>query len=189
MNPKKAFVFLSFLVLVTLVLTACQPQVVYVPSEPQVVYITQPAPPQTESQPQVVVVQAPPAQQQQQQQQSVVVEVAPNPIVVVEPTPEPRIIIAPDPWEACPGARLSRLYPGMTAYVAYDPPLDQRVRKGAGTKYEIVGMMDPGTQFSILDGPKCANGWVWWKIETTDWTLSGWTVEGDESDYWLVPIY
>jgi hypothetical protein len=40
----------------------------------------------------------------------------------------------------------------------------------------------------IIDGPECANGWVWWKIKAEGQDLEGWTTEGDHFEYWLLPI-
>jgi hypothetical protein len=87
----------------------------------------------------------------------------------------------------CSGALPSRLEVGKYAYVATDPPLDQRVREGAGTDYPIIGYIDTGNAMKILDGPKCADGWAWWKVQSIKKSdLVGWTSEGDDV-YWLIP--
>ena len=39
----------------------------------------------------------------------------------------------------------------------------------------------------ILDGPQCVDNWTWWKVREPSTGLTGWTVEGDGSQYWLVP--
>ena len=39
----------------------------------------------------------------------------------------------------------------------------------------------------ILEGPVCANKWVWWKVRSLKSGLEGWTSEGDKDKYWLVP--
>jgi len=41
----------------------------------------------------------------------------------------------------------------------------------------------------IIDGPRCVKDWVWWKIESQESDVTGWTSEGDEENYWLVPVY
>lgn len=80
-----------------------------------------------------------------------------------------------------------RLQVGKYAYVATDPPLDQRVREGAGRDYSIIGYIDTGNPMKILDGPKCAGGWTWWKVQSIKKPdLIGWTSEGDDV-YWLIP--
>lgn len=88
---------------------------------------------------------------------------------------------------SCPNALPSRLFIGEYAYVATDPPLKQRVREKAKTSSSIVGLIPPGNSMKILDGPKCADGWAWWKVQSIeDPKLVGWTSEGDEV-YWLIP--
>lgn len=87
----------------------------------------------------------------------------------------------------CPGALPSRLEAGKYAYVSTDPPLDNRVREDAGTNYAIIGYIGAGSAMEILDGPKCADGWNWWKIRSTgNSSLVGWTAEGDDA-YWIIP--
>ena len=92
------------------------------------------------------------------------------------------------PWQACPGARLSQLSVGMQAYISYDPPEANRVRSDPNTNARILGWIYPGEKVEILDGPACANNWVWWKIRSLETGLTGWTSEGDQSAYWLLPL-
>lgn len=101
----------------------------------------------------------------------------------VVPSPTPRIVL----WKPCPDAATSRLKVGDTAYVTKDPPLPNRVRKEPNTEAEILGHINPGGGMDIIDGPACANGWVWWKVKNAD--NEGWTPEGDLETYWLIPIY
>jgi hypothetical protein len=97
------------------------------------------------------------------------------------------IVTDPSSTNDCSGALPSRLKVGQYAYVATDPPLDQRVREGAGTNYSIIGYIAPGNSMRILDGPKCADGWAWWKVQSIKKSdLIGWTSEGDDV-YWLIP--
>jgi len=44
----------------------------------------------------------------------------------------------------------------------------------------------------IIDGPKCADGWVWWRVRSQYDGLEGWTSEGEQPIgedpiYWLEP--
>lgn len=91
-------------------------------------------------------------------------------------------------WTACPNAPLSRLQAGGIAVVSFDPPLANRVRSEPGTQAQIVGQIGPGEVIEILDGPGCANDWVWWRIRSQGKGLTGWTSEGDRNAYWLVPV-
>ena len=102
-------------------------------------------------------------------------------------TPRPTPSLTPtlaELWEACPGVYLSRLRVGDRAVVSFDPPLANNVREGAGKQYPVIGKIRPGEELTILDGPMCAAGWIWWYVEA-DTGLAGWTSEGDGDKYWL----
>jgi hypothetical protein len=101
----------------------------------------------------------------------------------VVPSPTPRVVI----WKPCPDAPTSRLKVGDLAYVTKDPAIPNRVRKEPNRQAEILGLINPGGSMEILEGPTCADGWVWWKVKNAD--LNGWTAEGDPETYWLVPLY
>jgi hypothetical protein len=87
----------------------------------------------------------------------------------------------------CGSALPSRLRLGSYAYVNPDPPLPNNLRSEAGQSNDLVGDIQPGQAMKILDGPKCVDGWLWWKVRPADSNLTGWTAEGDEQAYWLVP--
>jgi len=93
------------------------------------------------------------------------------------------------PWDACPGAAyLSRLHEGDRARVSSDPPLSNRVRSQPSLNGEVLGYIDPGEGLTILEGPGCSASWVWWRVKADETGLEGWTAEGDENGYWLVPL-
>lgn len=103
------------------------------------------------------------------------------------PTTTPTLTLTSSALRAvCTNAHASRLDVGMYAFVSFDPPLANRVRAEPGTQGRAVGRMEPGIVMLITGGPQCANNWVWWQIRTND-GLVGWTAEGDQSTYWLVP--
>lgn len=87
----------------------------------------------------------------------------------------------------CLNAPPTRLQVGLFAYVNPDPPLPNNVRSDAGKDFTFIGDIQPGKAMKILDGPKCADGWVWWKVRTIENELVGWTAEGDQQNYWLIP--
>jgi hypothetical protein len=93
-----------------------------------------------------------------------------------------------DRWQPCPNTYPSRLRAGISAKVNEKPPLANRVRNQASRDARIVGRLEPGEQFKILDGPRCSDAWVWWYVESKD-GLRGWTAEGDKEGYWLSPLY
>lgn len=89
---------------------------------------------------------------------------------------------------SCSNALSPRLKIGGYASVSDDPPLDNRVRRGPGTGSEIVGYITAGHSMRVLDGPECADGYVWWKVQANrNSSVVGWSAEGDDSSYWLIP--
>ncbi len=130
-------------------------------------------------------------------------EAATEPVVVTEeifqpvptgsPTETPHLETAtatkalPATIPACGKALPSRLHVDGYAYVNPDPPLPNNLRTEAGQNNDLIGDIQPNQAMKILDGPQCVDGWLWWKVSPQDSTLTGWTAEGDEQTYWLVP--
>jgi hypothetical protein len=83
----------------------------------------------------------------------------------------------------------SRLQVGGEAKVAGDPgDTPNRVRTEPDRNAEQIGLLEPGTVVTLLEGPVCADGLVWWRVSEASLPGGeGWTAEGDGSDYWLVP--
>ena len=92
------------------------------------------------------------------------------------------------PWEACPGTYWSNLRVGDYAIVSQDPPMPNRVRRDPNSQADVLGQIPPGEGLFIMDGPECANGWVWWYVMAENQALEGWTAEGDEFETWLVLV-
>ncbi len=92
-------------------------------------------------------------------------------------------------WAACEGSPASRLHPDDIAYVSFDPPYSNRVRANPNWNTgAVLGLIEPGERVEVVDGPACENNVVWWFIRSLEQDLTGWTVEGDQEDYWLVPL-
>lgn len=87
--------------------------------------------------------------------------------------------------QSCPDALPSQLTAGGQAQVT--PGSSNNVRTAPTTSAERVGQIDAGTVVNVLEGPVCADGFAWWRVETLDAALTGWTVEAVESEYALVP--
>jgi uncharacterized protein YgiM (DUF1202 family) len=51
-------------------------------------------------------------------------------------------------------------------------------RDAPGTNSNVIDVIDIGTQVTLLEGPKPADGYNWWNIRTADNT-EGW-VAGEE---------
>jgi uncharacterized protein YgiM (DUF1202 family) len=67
---------------------------------------------------------------------------------------------------------------GGTAYVTRVGGLPLRLRTGAGLNNEIAGRLQPGTEMTLLEGPRPADNHAWWRIRTAD-GREGW-VAGEE---------
>lgn len=59
------------------------------------------------------------------------------------------------------------------------------VRDSASRGGAMVGAIAGGAIFDVLDGPVCADNMYWWQV--TDGTITGWTVEGAQGEYWVAP--
>jgi hypothetical protein len=60
------------------------------------------------------------------------------------------------------------------------------LREAPRRNSDEVLLMDPGTALTIVDGPACADAWLWWQVKTTDGEI-GWVAEGgDETDPYFI---
>jgi hypothetical protein len=82
----------------------------------------------------------------------------------------------------------TRLQAGNEARVSQDTITPNRVRSGPSTADEITALLHPGSVLKLLEGPVCADGLIFWKVENSLIpTGVGWTAEGDRKEYWLEP--
>jgi hypothetical protein len=105
-----------------------------------------------------------------------------NQTVNAAPTPTPGIITSSGGNDGCQPTR--RVNVG--SYVSVNPPSANNVRSEARLDALVSGKFAPGSLVQITDGPICADGFRWWYVSND--VLSGWTAEGDGTDYWLVPL-
>jgi hypothetical protein len=54
---------------------------------------------------------------------------------------------------------------------------------GRGPDSQIIGQIPEGSIVKVLEGPTCASGYFWWKVDAG--LVSGWTAEGGDGVYWL----
>jgi hypothetical protein len=100
------------------------------------------------------------------------------------PTSTPRVLET----ATCDAHYATRLEVGERAFVSEDPPTPNRVRESPSRDAKIIKSIDPGETVMLLEGPVCAESWVWWRIQSVERPeITGWTSEGDEDGYWLVP--
>jgi len=85
---------------------------------------------------------------------------------------------------ACPGAPVPRLVVEGVGRVL--PGDSNNVRGQPSRGAELIGAIPGGTAFNVLEGPVCADGLNWWRVETDD--ITGWTVEGADGEYWIEPL-
>lgn len=85
---------------------------------------------------------------------------------------------------ACPDAPPPRLVVNGQGRVAPGDANNLRdIPARSGAK---IGEIPGGEVFSVLEGPVCADGFNWWRVTYGD--LTGWTVEGQGTDYWVEPF-
>ena len=86
------------------------------------------------------------------------------------------------------GCYSDRLDVGMRVQVG--DPKPQRVRTRPSVNAPVSVWLNPGVPVTIVDGPRCANGWVWWNVRDDSGRIQGWTSEGDGPAVpWLVPAW
>ena len=92
----------------------------------------------------------------------------------------------------CPDAPETRLNTGMQgAVITHGESGDAtptRIRDQAGKDGKQVGQLLTGDLFNVVDGPKCLDSYVWWKVKRIGDNLSGWVAEGDNDSYYINPL-
>ncbi len=71
---------------------------------------------------------------------------------------------------------------GGRAWIIPEPPQAVNVRTNPNGN-RTGQQLQPGEQFTVLDGPECANGISWWQVES-DTGITGWIAEGTD-DYFV----
>lgn len=119
----------------------------------------------------------------------------PSPTPTSSPTPTPSRTPTPSPIPPvhCPGALPSRLAIGGRARVVN---YQINVRSGPGTAWPIENRLLPGRLVTVLEGPVCDNGQLWYRVvgdpvRARDTgimiTITGWVVEESGQRYFLAP--
>ncbi len=97
---------------------------------------------------------------------------------------------AQDVPDVCPtdfaGFLQPRLVTGQRSRVLRDIVLN--IRPEPTTQIARIGLALPLTTFDVIDGPRCADEFVWWRGHFAD-DMTGWVAEGDPAGgtYWLEP--
>lgn len=78
-----------------------------------------------------------------------------------------------------------RLIPGEQARVVFDVELNLRPAPSVNTAR--IGILNGGTNLSVIAGPVCTEDFLWWEVSSGD--LDGWVAEGslEDDEYFVEP--
>jgi hypothetical protein len=83
----------------------------------------------------------------------------------------------------CPGAAMIPLVVGEQGRVT--PGLPNKIRVSPSLSADQIGHIPGEGVFTVLDGPECADGLNWWRVEYQG--IVGWTAAGESGDPWVEP--
>jgi sugar lactone lactonase YvrE len=108
--------------------------------------------------------------------------------VASRPTEMPPPVLAPTAVVSC-SVGFSRLGIGDFAQPAGEPSMANRIRSEPKIGDNILTGFTPGMFVKLIDGPVCADGFVFWQVESRFIPGGvGWTAEGDGINYFLEPL-
>jgi hypothetical protein len=61
------------------------------------------------------------------------------------------------------------------------------IRSGPGKSFAIMARLSNGTPVTILEGPRGAEGFIWWRIRANGMTVEGWVVQEADGVQTLLP--
>lgn len=111
--------------------------------------------------------------------------IRPTATATLIPTATPQPIFPTTTATVCDASVPPRLVIGQMGQVT--PGIPNNLRQGPGSSTKYVGEIPPGGMFNVLEGPTCASGLAWWKVNYNG--LIGWTPEGQQGDYWIEPVF
>jgi dipeptidyl aminopeptidase/acylaminoacyl peptidase len=77
---------------------------------------------------------------------------------------------------------------GQARVVGKEGDTPNRVRSEPQNGDNMVAQLLPGTIVNVLEGPVCTEDFIFWKVKSSSIPGgTGWTAEGDGTDYWLEP--
>ncbi|MBI5928744.1 MAG: hypothetical protein HY862_05510 [Chloroflexi bacterium] len=85
---------------------------------------------------------------------------------------------------SCPNTLSSRLIINQRGRVTSGVP--NRLRESATTDSRQLELMPEYSEFWVLSGPTCNEGFAWWQVNYNG--LIGWTAESGSNEYWVEPI-
>jgi hypothetical protein len=84
----------------------------------------------------------------------------------------------------CPKAPRSHLIINERGRVT-DNGKTLNIRTSAGTQYQQIGQMPPGSVFFVVDGPRCSGEYAWFYIRYEG--MDGWIAEADTEVVYAEP--
>lgn len=88
---------------------------------------------------------------------------------------------------SCPNAPVQRMKVGKNGYVCTKED-GVYLKSAASLSSTRLRLIEKGTVFSVIGGPKCANNWSFWQIQLSSGTI-GWISEGGDAEdpYFICP--
>jgi uncharacterized protein YgiM (DUF1202 family) len=77
---------------------------------------------------------------------------------------------------------------GDRVVVTMDSGQQLSLRAQPSTNGALITRVDPGRQFTVVNGPQNASGFTWYQIRSDDGTLEGWAADGTGDTRWLSPM-
>lgn len=94
--------------------------------------------------------------------------------------------LSPQVGGAQPVSRLPQI--GDRVVVTMDSGVQLTIRALPGRDAPLVTRVDPGTEFTVINGPQTVSGLNWYQIRSDDGALEGWAAAGDGNNRWLSPL-
>lgn len=93
----------------------------------------------------------------------------------------------PTPQPCAPPYR--RLAIGVDAKIASNDDTPKNVRTAPGLGNAVVTQLIEEVAFTIIDGPVCADGYNWWRVQVLGRPdVVGWLAEGGSGNLWIRPL-
>ncbi|MCC6614604.1 MAG: SH3 domain-containing protein [Anaerolineae bacterium] len=99
------------------------------------------------------------------------------------PSATPAVFVQPT-LAAAPGG----IAVGADAYINTTDGDRLRLRGGPGLNFAVVRELVDDTRVKLMEGPRSADGYIWWRVQLEDGT-SGWVVESADGVRTLLPVY
>lgn len=89
---------------------------------------------------------------------------------------------------SCGSAPATRMDVGGRGDVTHTDGTPDRIHQSPSVHSSPAGEpLAEGTQFTVLQGPTCGDGYQFWRVRADD-GREGWVAEGDSSNYFIEPI-